>query len=38
MEKKRSVAGEVQVVLDKWFNLQKILKEEITLNEISNKF
>ncbi len=27
--------NKVDLVLDKWSNLQKILKEEITMNEIS---
>jgi hypothetical protein len=35
MERKSIVNNEVQVILDKWLHLQKIIKEEITLNEIS---
>ena len=27
---------DVNQILDKWLNLQKIIKEEITINEISN--
>jgi hypothetical protein len=34
MEEKEDM--EVNQILDKWLNLQKIIKEEITLNEISN--
>ena len=35
MEKTRSTQKKVEVVLDRWLNLQKIIKEEITVNEIS---
>jgi hypothetical protein len=30
-----NIENKVEVVLDRWLNLQKIIKEEITLNEIS---
>lgn len=38
MESKISISpNKVEVVLDRWLHLQKIIKEEITLNEISKK-
>lgn len=33
--KLENLENKVDAVLDRWLNLQKIIKEEITLNEIS---
>jgi hypothetical protein len=35
MEKNTSNQKKVEAILDRWLNLQKIIKEEITINEIS---
>ena len=35
MERAKSTLKKVEAVLDRWLNLQKIIKEEITVNEIS---
>ena len=39
MESKQNLSQKrVEVILDRWLDLQKIIKEEITLNEISKNF
>jgi len=38
MEKNTSNLKKVEAILDRWLNLQKIIKEEITINEISIQY
>lgn len=38
MEKNTSNQKKVEAILDRWLNLQKIIKEEITINEISIQY